>query len=103
MSAEQWAAIQRGNEAYAGAPSFGRFRAAVSDLLDDPLACGRGADHGGLSTWTSLSSSTSALRSSGLSTRAGLPGLTALMRCLPPATMRAPVPAAGRPVRAPAA
>ena len=33
MSAEQWAAIQRGNEAYAGAPSFGRFRAAVTGLF----------------------------------------------------------------------
>ena len=26
MSAEQWAGIERGNEAYAGAPSFYRFR-----------------------------------------------------------------------------
>jgi tryptophanase len=33
MSAEQWAAIQRGNEAYAGAPSFHRFRAAVTELF----------------------------------------------------------------------
>jgi tryptophanase len=33
MSAQQWAAIQRGNEAYAGAPSFLRFRAAVTDLF----------------------------------------------------------------------
>ena len=35
MSAEQWAAIQRGNEAYAGAPSFHRFRAAVTGLFLD--------------------------------------------------------------------
>ena len=33
MSAEQWAAIQRGNEAYAGAPSFYRFRDAVRGLF----------------------------------------------------------------------
>ena len=33
MSAEQWAAIQRGNEAYAGAPAFGLFRAAVTGLF----------------------------------------------------------------------
>jgi tryptophanase len=33
MSAEQWAAIQRGNEAYAGAPSFYRFRDAVRNLF----------------------------------------------------------------------
>ena len=33
MSAEQWAAIQRGNEAYAGAPSFYRFRDAVTNLF----------------------------------------------------------------------
>ena len=33
MPAEQRAAIQRGNEAYAGAPSFGRFRAAVTGLF----------------------------------------------------------------------
>lgn len=33
MSAEQWAAIQRGNEAYAGAPSFYRFKDAVTELF----------------------------------------------------------------------
>ena len=33
MSAEQWAAIQRGNEAYAGAPSYYRFKDAVTDLF----------------------------------------------------------------------
>jgi tryptophanase len=33
MSAEQWAGIQRGNEAYAGAPSFHRFREAVTSLF----------------------------------------------------------------------
>jgi tryptophanase len=33
MSNEQWAAIQRGNEAYAGAPSWFRFEAAVRNLF----------------------------------------------------------------------
>jgi tryptophanase len=33
MSAEQWAAVQRGSEAYAGAPSFYRFREAVNRLF----------------------------------------------------------------------
>jgi tryptophanase len=33
MSSEQWAAIQRGNEAYAGAPSWFRFVAAVRELF----------------------------------------------------------------------
>jgi tryptophanase len=33
MSAQQWAGIQRGNEAYAGAPSFYRFREAVLHLF----------------------------------------------------------------------
>ena len=33
MSAEQWAGIQRGSEAYAGAPSYYRFRDAVTNLF----------------------------------------------------------------------
>jgi tryptophanase len=33
MSAEQWAGVQRGNEAYAGSPSFYRFREAVTGLF----------------------------------------------------------------------
>ncbi len=33
MSAEQWAGIQRGNEAYAGSPSFLRFAEAVTGLF----------------------------------------------------------------------
>jgi tryptophanase len=33
MSSEQWAGVQRGNESYAGSPSFFRFRDAVRELF----------------------------------------------------------------------
>lgn len=36
MSAEQWAGIQRGDESYAGSPSFRRFEQAVGDLTGMP-------------------------------------------------------------------
>ncbi len=49
MSAEQWAALFRGNEAYAGSDSFGRLRAAVEEVMGFdrivPTHQGRGAEN----------------------------------------------------------